>query len=168
MKVTIIANISVNGRILSSDNPHHQLPKEAMEFYIKLANKIGSLIIGVKTFENFQKFPDEVKEHFKSINIIILSDKPYSAEGYQTFESPEAILDYAISEGLQEIAIGGGINTFNAFIDKDLVTNLHFNMSPLITGDGGFLGNNKELDTKFEIAEHTINEGFLQLHLTRK
>ncbi|WP_181390564.1 hypothetical protein [Sphingobacterium athyrii] len=35
MKVTIIANISANGRILVSDNPHHKLPPEAMEFYIQ-------------------------------------------------------------------------------------------------------------------------------------
>lgn len=57
MKVTLLANISANGRILLSDNPHHQLPPEAMKFYLEFAKKVGNLVIGWKTFENFFKFP---------------------------------------------------------------------------------------------------------------
>lgn len=39
MKVTIIANISANGKVLLSDNPHHQLPREAMDFYISPSSR---------------------------------------------------------------------------------------------------------------------------------
>lgn len=167
MKVTVIANISANGKVLLSDNPHHQLSREAMEFYLKFANKVGNLIIGFKTFENFQKFPEEIKKLFKGIKIIILSEKPYATEAYKVVESPEEAIKYLITEGYQEIAIGGGTGTFNAFIDKDLVTDIHFNISPIITGIGGILGNNNELTTKFKLAEHTINENYAQLHLTK-
>ena len=65
MKVTVIANISANGRILISDNPHHKLPPEAMEFYIQFVRQVGNVVIGLKTFENFLNFPDQVKEMFK-------------------------------------------------------------------------------------------------------
>lgn len=64
MKVTVIANISANGRILISDNPHHKLLPEAMESYIQSVRRIGNVVIGLKTFENFLNFPDPVKEHF--------------------------------------------------------------------------------------------------------
>lgn len=168
MKVTIIANISANGKILLSDNPHHKLPKETMDFYLKYANKVGNLIIGLKTFENFQQFPEEIKVHFKGIKIIILSNTSHTIEGYKVIESPEKAIDYLTAKGIQEVAIGGGTGTFNAFIDKDLVTDIYFNISPLITGNGGVLGNNNELNTKFKLAEHIVNEDYLLLHLTRE
>ncbi|RNL78153.1 hypothetical protein ED312_19660 [Sinomicrobium pectinilyticum] len=167
MKVTVIANISANGKTLLSNNPHYQLPKEAMGFYLKYANKVGNLIIGWKTFENFRKFPKEIKEHFKGIKIIILADIPYEIEGYTVVGSPEEAIEHLTAEGLQEVAIGGGTGTFNAFIDKDLVTDLYFNISPVITGNGGVLGNNPVLSTKFKLAEHTVNEDNLLLHFTK-
>jgi hypothetical protein len=74
MKVTVIANISANGKVLLSDHPHHQLPPEAMEFYLAFAKKMGNLVIGFKTFENFLTFPQEVKDHFSGIEIVILSE----------------------------------------------------------------------------------------------
>jgi len=116
MKVTVIANISANGKILLSDNPHHQLPPEAMGFYLEYAKQVGNLVIGLKTFENFQNFPQEVKELFKDIEIIILSDIPYISDDYKTVRSPEEAIEYTSARGLDEIAVGGGTGTFNAFI----------------------------------------------------
>ncbi|MDM1514691.1 hypothetical protein HX055_18445, partial [Myroides odoratimimus] len=54
MKVSLIANISINGRIFLSDNPAYQLTPEALSFYLELAHQIGNLVIGMKTFQNFQ------------------------------------------------------------------------------------------------------------------
>lgn len=167
MKVTVIANISINGRILVSDNPHHQLPPEAMDFYIKFARKVGNLVVGVKTFENFQKFPPEVKALFKGIEIILLSEAPYVSEGYKTFGSPEEAIEYMSGKGMEQIAIGGGAGTFNAFIDKDLVTDAYLNINPLITGSGASLGNNGDLNSKFNLIDHKVKNGFIQLHLSK-
>ncbi|WP_068944908.1 dihydrofolate reductase family protein [Chryseobacterium timonianum] len=168
MKVTVIANISANGRILIADNPHHQLPPEAMEFYVQFVRQVGNVVIGLKTFENFLKFPKEVKELFNGIEIIILSDNPYTTDGYKTVGSPEEAVGYMSRKGVQEIAIGGGAGTFNAFIDKDLVTDIYFNINPIITGAGAILGNNSELNSKFKHKEYNHKDGFVQLHLTKE
>lgn len=168
MKVKVIANISANGRILIADNPHHQLPPKAMEFYVQFVRQVGNVVIGLKTFENFIKFPKEVKELFNGVEIIILSDKPYTVDGYMTVSSPEEAIEYMSGKGMQEIAIGGGAGTFNAFIDKDLVTDIYFNINPLITGAGAILGNNEELNSKFKYEEQNIKNGFVQLHLTKQ
>lgn len=168
MKVTVIANISVNGRFLVSDNPHHQLPPEAMAFYTDMAKQIGNLVIGVKTFENFQKFPLEVKNLFKGIEIIILSDNPYVSEGYKSVGSPEEAIEYMAGKGIEQIAIGGGAGTFNAFIDQDLVTDAYLNINPLITGSGAIFGNNTALNTKFNLIYHKMKNGFIQLHLSKQ
>lgn len=168
MKVTVIANISANGRILISDNPHHQLPPEAMEFYVQSVRQVGNVVIGLKTFENFLNFPEQVKEHFNGIEIIILSDKSYTVDGYKTVASPEEAIEYMSAQGVQEITVGGGAGTFNAFFNKNLVTGIYFNISPIITGAGAILGNNEELTSTFEYKGQKLKNGFLQLHLTKK
>jgi len=167
MKVTVIANISANGRLLVSDNPHHQLPAGAMEFYVQFVRQVGNVVIGLKTFENFQNFPKEVKELFNGVEIVILSDSPYQADDYKIVGSPEKAIEYISAKGLKEMAVGGGIGTFNAFIDKDLVTDIYFNINPLITGVGGIIGSNSELNSKFKHTEYELKDGFLQLHLTK-
>ncbi len=167
MKVSVIANISVNGWFLLSDDPHHKLPPEVMGFYLEFAKRVGNLVIGLKTFENFQHFPKELQEKFKEIEIVILSDQAYSAEGYKVVGSPEEAIAYMTSKGITEIAVGGGIGTFNAFIDKDLVTDFYLNMSPVLIGRSGTLGNNNGLFATFQFKEYNYKEGFLQLHLVK-
>lgn len=167
MKVTVIANISANGRVLLSDNPAHKLPPEAMTFYLKFANQVGNLVIGLKTFQNFQNFSQDIKDLFKGIEIIVLSDEQLVVDGYMFVESPEQAIEYMAANGINEIAVGGGTGAFNAFIDKELVTNIYFNISPIITGYGGILGNYEQLNSKFEIIESTVNDGFIQLHLAK-
>lgn len=168
MKVTVIANISANGRLLVANNPHHQLPAGAMEFYVQFVKQVENVVIGLKTFENFLKFPKEVKELFNGVEIVILSDSPYQNSDYKTVGSPEEAIEYMSSKGFNEIAIGGGIGTFNAFMDKDLVTDIYFNINPLITGVGGILASNSELNSKFKHTGHELKDGFLQLHLTKE
>lgn len=167
MKVTVIANISANGRILTSDNPHHQLPPQAMEFYVQFVRQVGNVVIGFKTFENFLRFPEEVKALFNGIEIIILSDESYAVDGYKTVSSPEEAIAYLSEKEVQEIAIGGGAGTFNVFFNKDLVTDIYFNISPIITGNGAILGNNEELNSKYKYKGQKVKNGFLQLHLTK-
>src|SRR5690606_32356972 len=113
MKVRVTVNISANGKVLLSDNPHHQLPKGAMDFYLKNVSQVENLIIGLNTFENFKQFPDEIKNYFKDINIIILSDRPFESEGYEVVKSPEEAIKLLERKGVKEVAIGGGIGTFN-------------------------------------------------------
>ncbi|MDV3622492.1 hypothetical protein CMU83_15705 [Elizabethkingia anophelis] len=168
MKVTLIANISANGRILIADSPHHQLSPEAMEFYVQFVRQVGNVVIGLKTFENFLQFPKEVKELFNGVEIIILSDKPYTVEDYKTVTRPEEAIEYISRKGMQEIAIGGGAGTFNAFIDNNLVTDIYFNINPIITGTGATLGNNSELNSKFKHTKQNLKDGFVQLYLTKQ
>ncbi|ALU27385.1 dihydrofolate reductase family protein [Myroides odoratimimus] len=168
MKISLIANISINGRIFLSDNPAYQLPPEALSFYLELAHQIGNLVIGMKTFQNFQKSPQKVKDLFKGIEIIVLSNNTHSSiEGYTFVNSPEEAITYMATKGITELAIGGGTGTYNAFIEKEFVTNIYFNINPIIIGNGDLLGLYDKLNTKFDIVTHKVTNGFLQLHLTK-
>ncbi len=168
MKVILIANLSANGRVLLSDDPQHQLPQEAMDFYLNHARQAGNLVIGANTFENFSMFPPETKELFNNITIVVISATPVAAAGYTVVESPEAAIGYLAGKGFTEIAVGGGTGTFNSFIDKELVTDVYFNISPVITGNGGVLGSNVALHTKFQLAAHAVINDFVQLHWVKQ
>lgn len=97
-----------------------------------------------------------------------MSDKPYAVDSYKIVVSPEEAVEYMSAKGVQEIAVGGGANTFNAFIDKDLVTDIYFNINPIITGYGAILGNNSELNSKFKYKGQKLKDGFIQLHLAKE
>ena len=165
MKVTVIANVSANGRALVSNDPLYQLPQEAFEFYIHYAQKVGNLVIGRQTFEHFQNFAPEAKAFFKGIEILVLSKGP-AVEGYPFFSSPAQVIAYMEAKGVSELAIGGGIGTFNAFIDQELVTDLYLNINPILLGYGEVLGTNPILHTTFNLQEKRMHQGFVQLHLT--
>ncbi|MGS4347437.1 dihydrofolate reductase family protein [Myroides odoratus] len=165
MKVTVIANVSANGRALVSHDPLYQLPQEAFEFYIHYVQQVGNLVIGRQTFEHFQNFTPEVKALFKGIEILVLSKEP-AVEEYPFFSSPAQAIAYMEAKGVSELAIGGGIGTFNAFIDQELVTDLYLNINPILLGNEGVLGTNPILHTAFHIQETRTQYGFVQLHLT--
>ncbi|WP_010256738.1 dihydrofolate reductase family protein [Myroides injenensis] len=168
MKIALIANISINGKVLVSDNPLYQLPTEALTFYLDIAHQIGNLVIGFNTFKSFQNSPQEVKALFKGIEIIVLStNQNYSKDGYTFVSSPEEVIAYMTTKGITELAIGGGTSTFNAFIDQELVTDLYLNINPLIIGESDVLGVQNNLGTKFNIVTHKEHNGFIELHFTR-
>lgn len=167
MKVTLIANISVNGKILLSDNPNHQNSQEAMAFYLKRAKEIGNLVIGKKTYEIFQQIPNDSKDAFLGIEIVLISTELLTTDKYKVVNSPEEAIKYLSEKGFREIAIGGGTKTYNSFFEKDLVTDIYFNISLIITGDGGVLANNIDLNTEFKLIDHKINDEFVQLHLAK-
>lgn len=168
MKIALIANISINGKVLVSDNPLYQLPEEAFTFYLGLAHQVGNLVVGFNTFQHFQNSPQEVKDLFKGIEIIVLSTNPnHIVEGYTVVRSPEEAITYMTTKGNTELAIGGGTGTFNAFIDKELVTDLYLNISPLFVGGTDILGMQHTLSTKFDLVNYREHHGFLELHLTK-
>ena len=167
MKVTLIANISVNGKVLLSDNPNHVTPPGAMAFYLNRAKEIGNLVVGKKTYELFQQMPSDGKKAFSEIEIVLLSAQPITTDMHKVVSSPEEAIEYLSEKGFAEIAVGGGTKTYNSFIDHDLVTDIYFNISPLVTGGGGILANNTDLNATFKLAGHTIHDEFIQLHLAK-
>jgi dihydrofolate reductase len=168
MKITVIANISANGKVLLAENSNHQVPQEAMGIFMQIANQAGNLVIGKKTFEIFKQFPGGANSIFPNVEIVVLSTSETTKENYKVVRSSEEAIKYLAEKGFKEIAVGGGTKAYNAFLDKDLITDIYFNVSPIITGNGGVLGTNNELTKKFRLNEHKLLSGdILQLHLNK-
>lgn len=168
MKVAIIANVSANGKVLLAENPGHQAPPEAMYIFMQMAGQAGNLIIGKNTFEMFRQIPGGINGFLPGVTLVVLSATAPATEAYPVVRSAEEAIAYLAAKGFERVVVGGGTKTYNAFLDKDLVTDIHFNLLPLITGSGGILGTNIDLNSAFKLAnQKSLADGIVQLHWTK-
>lgn len=169
MKVIIGANISMNGKVLLDKIKDHQVPQqEATEYLINAAIKIGNIVIGKNTFESIWELPGGIQGMFPGVEIILMSKTCQGTSAIKVVGSPEEAIAYLTGKGFTEIAVGGGTATYNAFLEKDLVTDIFLNIIPIVTGSGGVLGINSDLTTRFTLIEHaSLSEGCVRLHYTR-
>jgi len=169
MKVILIANISANGKVLLAENVNHQPPQEAIGFYIQKAIDAGSLIIGRRTFEIIQQFPGGIKQIFPDVKIVLLSTVGDRSEEFKVVDTPEKAIRYLTEKGFTEVVIGGGTQTYSAFLEHDLITEMYLNIIPVITGNGGIIGTDEELFTTFKLSEYkALSDDIVQLHLSKQ
>ena|SRR5579859_7060154 len=167
MKITAIANLSANGKVLLVDH-NHITPQEAINFFVQKAIQTGNLVVGRRTFEVFNQFPGGPKQILAGVQIVILSSTGEPADGYQVVSSPEEAIAYLEKKGFAEIVVGGGTITYNAFLEKDLITDIIFDIIPVIIGDGGIIGVKDGLLAKFKLADHKlISDDVVQVHLRK-
>jgi dihydrofolate reductase len=168
MKVLLIANVSANGKVLLAENPQHHAPKEAESFFVQQAIQSGNLVLGRKTFEVIEQFFGGVKQALPGVEIVLLSETETTISDFKVVSNPQEAIKHLADKGFNEIAVGGGTKTYNAFLDGDFVTDIYFNFIPIITGYGGVLGTKDELNTKFKLTEHKLlADDIVQLHLTK-
>ncbi|RFS19244.1 hypothetical protein DVR12_23710 [Chitinophaga silvatica] len=168
MKISLIANISANGKVLLSENTTYQAPREATGIFMEVANRAGNLVLGKKTFEMLQRVIGDVKVAFPGVELVLISTSQIATNDFKVVSSPEAAITYLTAKGAQEIAVGGGTITYNSFLEKDLITDIYFNIHPVIVGHGGVLATDNELTLKFKLVSlKQIGENIAQLQLTK-
>lgn len=169
MKVIIGANISMNGKVLIDEIKEHQVPQQdATNYLINAAIEIGNIVIGRHTFESISSMPGGLQGMFPGVEIVLMSKTFQETSTIKVVDSPEKAITYLSEKGFTEIAVGGGTATYNAFLDKDLVTDIFLNIIPIFTGSDGILGNSPELTTKFALIDHALLlDNCLRLHYTR-
>ncbi|MCW3466189.1 dihydrofolate reductase family protein [Chitinophaga nivalis] len=168
MKIALIVNIAANGKVLLSENTSYQAPQEAIPLFMEVATRAGNLVMGRSTFEMLQKVFPDVKAAFPGVELVVISASTPTTD-YKVVGSPEEAIDYLTEKGSVEIAVGGGPITYNAFLEKDLVTDLYFNILPVVVGHGGVLVTDDALTTRFKLVYHKgIGADIVQLYLTRE
>jgi len=172
MKITAIANLSANGKVLLAGNPNHKSPKAGEEFFIQKVVEQGNIVIGRKTFEVIKELAggeENINYIFPKVEIVIFSSADKISEKYKSFKNSEAIIEYLSNKGFKEIIIGGGTKVYNTFLEKNLLTDLYFTYVPVITGNGGVLGSDGDLFTEFNLVEQKLlSDNMVQLHLSKE
>lgn len=168
MTITLVANISANGKVLLSENKHHEAPPEAVSSFIQVAMQAGNMVLGSSTFAFIDQLPEATKGFLAGLEVVLLSNTLQDTATYKVVNSPEAAIEYLQGKGFNTIAVGGGTKTYNAFLNKNLVTDIYFNIIPTITGNGGELGTNFDLEAAFNLKEYKLlTNNIMQLHLTK-
>jgi dihydrofolate reductase len=166
MKIILVADVSANGKLLLTDNPNHPVPKAGVDFYMQKVTQAGNVIIGSKTLETFQQHFGGIQQIFPGIEVVVLSRSSNEANGWKVVHSPEEAVNHLREKGFEEIVVGGGVQIYNIFLNRDMLTDIYFNYVPVIVGDGGTLGTANDLLTYFEPMEHKLlDEGIVQIHL---
>ncbi|WP_162618616.1 dihydrofolate reductase family protein [Pedobacter yulinensis] len=168
MKIILGANISANGKVLLGENPDHHAPDQATNSLMQMALQAGNLVIGRKTYDFIAQFPGGIKQMLPGAEVVIISSQPDYPADVPVIGSAKKAISYLAEKGFQDVAVGGGTEIYNLFLDQELVTDIYFNLIPVITGDGGVLGTASQVATRFHLAgSRVLDEGIVQLHLTR-
>lgn len=168
MKIILGANLSANGRVLLEEKPEHHIPESATIDLITHAISAGNLVVGRKTFEMMESFPGGLQGMLPGCQLVIISRDNRDSDSVKTVGSALEAMAFLKANGYETIAVGGGTQIYNLFLDAELATDLYLNIIPVIVGDGGVLGTREMLLTRFEnIETKNLGEGVIQLHLQR-
>ena len=170
MKITAIANLSANGKVLLANNTNHKSPKAGEEFFIEKAIQTGNLVIGRKTFEVIKELlggNENLEYIFPGVTIVIISSDEDLTKKFKIFSNPRDVIEYLRDKGFDEIIIGGGTRLYNTFLEAKLLTDLYFNLTPVITGAGGVIGKDQDFFSTFKLVEtRLLDGGIVQIHLS--
>lgn len=134
-------------------------------FIVQKAVESGNIIFGYSTYT---MFIDALQDALAGKEIVVLSNNHEARSGHKTVHTPEEAVEYLRGKGMEEIIVGGGVQTYNAFLDKDLVTDIYFNVTPMVIGDGGTIGSKDDLFVKFDKMNYEpIIENVIRLHLSK-
>lgn len=167
MKTILVAAVTINGQVALADKKHHQSPEAVFGAFFRKAAEAGNIILGKNTYRMLSHFSG-AKELMASLEVVVLSRTEPESADYTVVSTPEQALEHLSRKGFETAFIGGGVQTYNAFLEADLVTDIYFSLLPIVTGDGGPLRINDGKAVKFKLAEQTmITKGVEQLHFSK-
>lgn len=150
---------------IAGKQSNHQIAPEVMGFLVQKAIESGNIVFGYSTYT---MFIDALQDALAGKEIVVLSNNHEARSGHKTVHTPEEAVEYLKGKGMEEIVVGGGVQTYNAFLDKDLVTDIYFNVTPMVIGDGGVIGSKDDLFVKFDKMNYEpIIENVIRLHLSK-
>ncbi len=166
MKVTLIATVSANGRVLLATNPNHQVPQNVLGFFVQKGMAAGNLVLGYTTYS---LFADMLKGPLEGKEMVVLSKHHSVQEGHTVVASPREAIQYLEAKGIQEIIVAGGVEIYKAFLEEDLVTDVYLNVAPMVVGDGGILGpQHDDLFIRFgKLSCEPVCDNIIRLHLSK-
>jgi dihydrofolate reductase len=141
MKVFIIASMTADGFVALG--PDHfamdWTSPEDVKHFVKLTKQAGVMVVGSRTFDTILT----AGRRLPGRKIVVYSSRP---EAYPsdvrpdptdvTTESPATLLKRLAAEGYKEVAICGGAQIYNLFMQAGVVTDLHLTVEPKLFGQG--------------------------------
>jgi len=163
MKITLYMAISTDGFIAKKDGDSDWVSPVDTANFEKAMQDNGCIIVGRKTFDQYQGDICPVKG---VTNIVVTSDKSLKSDESNVHfvtGSVEEIIEVIKQKGHEKaLLIGGGI-TNALFLKAGAIDEIVLSVHPLILGNGIKLFESAEVDVKLRlISETKLDEGLIQ------
>lgn len=172
MKVSLIAVMSLNGKITKGDLPPSDwASSEDQSFFGQMIDKHNFIVMGRKTYlqskEKIKLQKGKLRivltknpNHFQ--NEVVAGQLEFSSEG------PKELIQRISKLGCTELLLVGGSHINSAFLGADLITDWFLTIEPLIFDSGLNLFSQKKSFKKLQL--HSVKQlnsnGSLLLHFS--
>ena len=135
MKVVLYMAITVNGMIAREDNDTSFTSKEDWASFRQIAEKIGNLIIGRKTYELMEE--NQLWDKCQYI-VVTTNTKLKSTKKNVSFtnKTPKEILQYLENLNFNQACVAGGSKLNTSFIKESLIDEIYLAVEPAIISKG--------------------------------
>ena len=157
-------SVSADGFIARLDGDSDWVSQIDSDLFLKRVSEARCLIMGRRTFEQFQGSLYPVKD---VCNIVLSSkSKSKNREGNAFFvSSPTEAVGLAKEKGYKEVLLAGGGHTNGSFLNAGLIDEIFLSVHPLILNDGMRLFEGNEKDAKIELVDtRKMGDGLVELH----
>ncbi len=167
MRVTLIAAVSIDGFISplnqATSPSTHWTSKEDSIFFNSQTKKIGTCVMGRKTYEtippNYRPLKDRISivmtrypEKIPQSQDISKLNPDRKDAIFHTSMPPDQLIRYLEDKHVQELAVCGGHKIYSQFIQYNAIDRLLITIEPLIFGKGIRLSDSP-LSSKIELEE---------------
>ena len=138
MKIILFMATSLNGIIAGKDGNEDFLSHTNWVSFGELAKKHGCFIIGRKTYEAVQKWPDYNFNNIEArLKIVVSTGKDLKLDTpFMVANSPKDAIEKAIAMNFESAILTGGSTINSAFINENLIDEIMLNIEPAIIGSG--------------------------------
>lgn len=163
MKVILYMAITGNGYIAKENDDTSWISKEEWDSYSAIVRKVGSLIIGHRTYNILTKQPEFIE--FKNVKIIIVSRSNFKTlnKNHIVANTPKEAL--SLLKNYKKVIVAGGGMLNSSFIERNLVDEIYLDVEPLVFGKGIKLFADSDFELRLELlGSKNLNKNIVQIH----
>ncbi|MDE2188150.1 MAG: dihydrofolate reductase [Patescibacteria group bacterium] len=125
--------------------------------FVELSKRIGTIVLGLNTFNTFPHDENGNPKPLKGRRHIIYADREIAPhpDVEVTTDKPEVLLEKLNDRGIKEVAIAGGASIYRMFLDTNLVDTIYMTVEPIEFGSGVpfYKGN---IEERFKLVKEEI------------
>lgn len=165
MKTILYMAVTINGFVAGENDDTSWVSSEEWDSFQKVANTVGNIIIGRRTYEIMSDAGELTK--FKDFTVIVVTNRDlHNLPKYAIrVKSPTDALEKLQSKGFGKALVAGGGSLNTSFLNEKLIDEIYIDVEPQILGRGIplFKPNDKNLRLKL-LEVNKLSENTVQLH----